>query len=275
MSLAKLTFMTTSARMLLMGFFSLGLSSCATTGNSIDPLEGFNRQMFALNTTLDENIVKPVATVYKEITPEPVNQGITNFFNNLGDVLVIVNDVLQFKWQQAGSDSARLVINSTLGLAGFLDLATQFGYPKHYEDIGQTLGYWGVESGPYLVVPVWGPSSVRDFAGDVAGTYADPRSYVGGSESATRTLYYSTETVRLLDKRADIIGVDDMLDTASLDPYIYMRDAYLQRRQYLVHDGNPPQSEGKYEDLFEDLEASGVLSEDKKGQNRLQTTSKK
>ncbi len=247
------------------------LSSCATTDNP-DPLEPLNRRMFAFNNAVDEAVLKPLAATYKELAPEPVDKGITNFFSNLNDVSVIANGLLQLKFKQAASDSGRFVINSTLGLLGVLDLATYFGYPKHYEDFGQTLGYWGVGSGAYVVLPFFGPSSLRDSVGRGVDSFFDPRGYISSDDDVVLRWYLATTLIDAIDQRADIMDVEDVLDAAALDPYVYMRDAYLQRREYLVNDGAAP-SEDEFDDLFEDLEDPAAEPSDEATENEQDSSS--
>lgn len=246
--------------LLLKPFFILLLAllsaSCATVGgppNPDDPLESFNRSMFAFNETLDSYAIKPVARGYKAITPEFVDTGISNFFSNLDDILVIINDLLQLKFEQALKDFARFVYNTTFGLGGFIDVATGFGLPKNNEDFGQTLGYWGVPSGPYLVLPILGPSSVRDAAGfAVDVSYFDPV-FTSIDDDATR---WSAVSLKFIDIRADLLSASNIIDETAPDKYAFVRDAWIQRRQNLVHDGNPPEAFSEEElfgdDLFED-----------------------
>lgn len=215
----------------------LTLTGCTSiTGK--DPFESFNRTMYALNNDLDRAILKPLAETYRAVTPEPVNKGVTNFFNNLDDVLVVVNDLLQFKFKQAASDTSRLFINSTIGVLGVIDVARDFDLPKHYEDFGQTLGSWGFDSGPYLVLPFLGPSSFRDAMGRPVDYFADPRIYF--QDDKYKDAFLASTGLRLVDMRADLMQLEQVLDTSSIDNYSAIRDAYLQRREYLVYDGNPP-----------------------------------
>jgi phospholipid-binding lipoprotein MlaA len=225
------------------------LSSCGTMQKK-DPFEPFNRAMFELNNDLDMMIVRPAAEIYRVAVPEPVNKGISNFFSNLGELTVIANDLLQLKFQQALRDSGRFAINSTLGLLGFFDVARHWGLEKNYEDFGQTLGFWGVQPGPYLYLPALGPSSVRDFAGRGVDIFTDPRNYAGTSSSIINL----TRAVEVLDIRAGLIDMENILDTAALDKYSYIREAYLSRREYLVYDGNPPREEVDENFLFDDDE---------------------
>ncbi|EIJ43489.1 surface lipoprotein [Beggiatoa alba B18LD] len=232
------------------------LSGCATvTADNVDPYEPINRKIYAFNEAIDDAVLRPVAMTYKEITPRPINEGVSNIFSNVGDVVVVVNDLLQFKGKQAASDSMRLLFNSTIGIFGILDVGTAFGFPKHYEDFGQTLGYWGVGSGSYIVLPFFGPSSTRDTVGWAGDLALDPRWYIGEGER-TRNFIAVTNVVSAVDKRADLIGVEKVLDQGALDQYTYVRNAYLQRREFLVYDGNPPKKESSEEldDLFSDIE---------------------
>lgn len=203
-----------------------------------DPFEGFNRAIYRFNDAFDRALLKPVAETYQETLPKPVNRGISNFFGNLGDVVVLVNDLLQFKLAQAASDLGRITFNTTAGLAGFIDVATPMGFAKHDEDFGQTLGYWGVGSGPYLVLPFLGPSTVRDAAGRIPDGYVYPTYRL--SDDAARWGLIGLEAV---DTRAGLLRASRVLEEAALDPYAFTRDAYLQRRRNLIYDGNPPQPE--------------------------------
>ena len=217
----------------------IALSGCATTGEDIDEnpdtLEGFNRAMFNVNDKLDKAILKPVAKGYKAITPAPIDDGISNFFSNLDDVVVVANDLLQFKFKQAGLDTTRVVFNTTFGLLGVLDTATIAGLPKHNEDFGQTLGYWGVGEGYFLVLPLLGPSTVRDAVGLGVDSYLHPLRYVESDE-----VQYTLIGINLVDTRADLLRTERAFTDAALDPYTFQREAYLQRRRHLVYDGNPP-----------------------------------
>lgn len=210
-----------------------------------DPWQPYNRAMFKFNTDFDNAFFKPAAQGYQAITPEPVNHGITNFFNNVADVTSAVNNVLQFKLSRAGTDVGRVLVNTTVGLVGFIDVATNMGIPSYKEDFGQTLGYWGFGDGPYFVMPILGPSSVRDtfgFAGDVL---IDPFFSLQKDE-----IYWGFVVLRAIDTRAGLLAAGDLVDEAALDRYAFVRDAYLQRRRNLVHDGNPPADED--DDLFWD-----------------------
>lgn len=210
-------------------------SGCATSGNSKDPIEGFNRVVFALNDGLDAIALRPVAKLYDAALPKPVQRGISNFFGNLEDVFTGVNNVLQGKPGEGVSDIARVLINSTVGVLGIFDWATDMGLEKHDEDFGQTFGRWGVGAGPYLVLPLFGPKSLRDATGYVLDAQVDP---VGNmADVSTRN---ATSGLRLIDKRAQLLPADKVIEEAALDKYSYLRDAYLQHRLSAVYDGNPP-----------------------------------
>lgn len=234
------------------------LSGCATTiFHPADPLEKLNRKVFAFNKDVDNAILKPIAKTYKAVTPEPVDQGVTNFFNNLGEVVVIANDLLQLKFKRATSSAGRLLVNSTAGLLGVVDVASQVGLSKSEEDFGQTLGHWGIGNGPYLVLPFLGPSSIRDTLGMGIDILFDPRSYTTHAE--TRRLLLKTGTFRLVDTRADLLGIETILKEAALDEYAYIRDAYLQRRDHLVYDGQlPKKKQETLDELFNDVREEPV-----------------
>jgi len=208
------------------------LSGCAGP-NPRDPYEGFNRAMFTFNDTVDRVALKPVATAYEKVTPSFVQTGVSNFFGNLSDVWTAANNLMQGKGEQGMSDIMRVALNSTFGLLGVLDIASEAGLQKHNEDFGQTLGYWGLQSGPYLMLPLLGPSTVRDTSGlplDMlvgdAWRYTDPE-YVRNWGSA----------LRLVDKRASLLDASSLLEDAALDRYEFIRDGFLQRRQSQVYDG--------------------------------------
>ena len=219
-----------------------------------DPLEPFNRAVFRFNTDFDNAFFKPIAKGYQAITPDPVERGVTNFFGNLSDVTSFVNNVLQFKMSRAGSDVGRLFINSTVGVLGFVDVATNVGLPSYKEDFGQTLGYWGLDSGAFVMVPFLGPNSVRDIFGDVGDIFTDPLFNLEPVFDLPRDhVYWGLIALRAVDRRASYLATSQILEDAAIDPYILLRDAYLQRRHYRVHDGNPPKIEGE-EDFWDEVE---------------------
>lgn len=211
------------------------LAGCATSGNPKDPIEGFNRAMFAFNEGLDSAIVKPVATGYEAVLPSPVRTGVTNFFGNIADLLIGVNNLLQGKGSEAFSDLGRVVINSTIGILGAFDIASEVGLEKHNEDFGQTFGRWGIGSGAYVVIPVFGPRTVRDTAGLILDVAADPLTHLGAGDGRDVLL-----VLRAVNDRANLLPADKVVEEAALDKYSYIRDGYLQRRRNLIHDGNAP-----------------------------------
>ncbi|MDH5358104.1 MAG: VacJ family lipoprotein [Gammaproteobacteria bacterium] len=226
---------------------ALIMSGCATTQHSEgvnDPLEGYNRAMYKFNDLLDRAITKPAAKGYDAIVPDPISKGISNFFSNLNEITVILNDLLQLKFGQAFHDTGRFVLNSTVGVAGLFDVAGYSGYEKHDEDFGQTLGVWGVKPGPYFVLPFFGPRNIRDTFGLIGDAFTDPVNYL--DDPATRNGLYA---LRIIDNRANLLSVEKVLDEAAIDEYSYVRGAYLQRRQNLVYDGNPPEEDF---DVFSD-----------------------
>ncbi|MEI8362331.1 MAG: VacJ family lipoprotein [Betaproteobacteria bacterium] len=226
------------------------LSACASQANK-DPLEGINRGIYKFNDVADKAIIKPVATAYKAVAPTPIRKGFNNFFRNLGSVTTVFNDLLQFKFANAFTDAGRFVINSTFGIAGFIDVASMDKIEFRKEDFGQTLGYWGVGNGAYLVLPLLGPSSLRDTTGLLVDMHTtDPITYTHNIGEVR--LNNQLRAAQFLDKRTELLTATDLVDEASLDPYAFMRDAYLQRRASLVQDGLVPQEFIK--DDFEEVE---------------------
>lgn len=211
------------------------LSGCATSGNPKDPIEGFNRAMFAINDGVDQAVLRPVAVGYDTVLPSPVKKGVSNFFGNISDVFTGVNNILQGKVAHGVSDFGRVLLNSTVGLFGLIDVASDVGMEKHDEDFGQTFGRWGADSGAYVVLPLMGPSSVRDAIGTVVDSNTSLIPHIDDVSVRNSLL-----ALNLIDKRAGFLAADKVVDAAALDKYSYVRDAYLQRRTNLVHDGNPP-----------------------------------
>lgn len=201
------------------------LQGCATGPNPRDPFEPFNRSVTRFNDGLDETIVKPVAQAYQDVVPSPVRTGVNNFFGNLSDVWSFVNNVLQAKPQAAADSFMRVSVNTLIGLGGVLDWATPMGIERQRQDFGKTLGRWGVATGPYLVLPVLGPSTVRDTAALVVDTKGDLVMQV--DHVPTRNSLY---VLRAVDLRASLLRAGEVLDGAALDKYSFTRDAYLQRR---------------------------------------------
>ena len=233
MQLKKLSMLK---NILLTCVLALVVSGCATQANK-DPLEGMNRGIYKFNDVTDKYAFKPVATAYKAVAPTPVRKGFNNFFNNLGSLTTVLNDLLQLKFANAFTDAGRFIINSTFGIAGFIDVAGMDNIPNHKEDFGQTLGYWGVGNGPYLVLPFLGASTLRDTTGFVVDRVtSDPITYTHNIGEVR--LHNQIRAAQFLDTRTELLDAKDIVDDASLDPYAFMRDAYLQRRESLIADGN-------------------------------------
>jgi phospholipid-binding lipoprotein MlaA len=223
---------------LIAGALALAAAAgCASTGerDPRDPLEPFNRAVYRFNEGLDEAVARPVATAYRDAVPEPLRTYARNFFGNIADLLIGANNILQGKPGDGLQDWARFVFNSFFGVFGINDVASDMGFEKHNEDFGQTLGRWGVGDGAYLVLPVLGPSTLRDGAGTAVEIYVDP---LGDISSVP--LRNSAVALRLVGARADLLDAGRLLEEAALDRYVFLRDAYLQRRRNLIYDGSPP-----------------------------------
>ena len=222
-----------SAKIILSAIIALLLNSVniAKADENDDPLEPINRAIFEFNEVVDDNILEPVAKGYKYVTPDPVEKGISNFFSNLGEMNTIANDLLQLKFQQAAKDSLRFVVNSTIGVLGIFDVATPLGLSKNKEDFGQTLGFWGVPNGPYLVLPFLGPSSFRDAPGTFVDYEMSPMEQLHHEERQTLRL------INIVETRAKLLRATKILDAAAKDKYIFIRESYLQKRESLVRDG--------------------------------------
>ena len=225
---------------------ALLMTACATgpNANPADPLEPWNRGVYKFNDALDRAVVKPVAVAYQESVPSLVRKGVGNFFNNLEDAWTTVNSVLQLKGQAAAESFTRFWVNTLMGLGGVLDVADEMQIPRHNEDFGQTLGYWGVGAGPYLVLPVLGPSTVRDTAALPVEWRGDLVTHVDDIPARNSLI-----VVRAVHQRAALLKQEGLLEQAALDKYTFLRDAYMQHRRNLVYDGNPPE-----EPMFEDVE---------------------
>ena len=212
---------------------ALLLAGCATKASTPgDPLESYNRAVFKFNDAVDRAALKPAATVYKEATPRFVQTGVNNFFGNLGDIWSAANNLMQGKGEAGMTDFTRFTLNTTFGLAGLLDIASEAGLQKHNEDFGQTLGHWGVASGPYFMIPILGPSTVRDTAALPLDMAADPWTYVDPVSARN----WGT-ALRIVDKRAEILDASNLVEEAALDRYVFIRDGYMQRRESQVFDG--------------------------------------
>lgn len=210
------------------------MTGCATTGpgSKADPLEPFNRAMFKFNDAVDVVALKPAATVYQEVLPTFVQTGVGNFFGNLADAWTAVNNFLQGNIESGVTDVMRVAVNSTFGLLGILDIGSEAGLPKHKEDFGQTLGKWGVKSGPYVVLPLFGPSTLRDTLALPVDLVGDPWSYAEPS-----SVFAAGSVLRVVDLRAAVLDASNLVEDAALDPYEFIRDAYLQRRESKVNNG--------------------------------------
>ncbi len=225
-----------NSKALLPAMLALVLTGCAVNGDPRDPMEPMNRAVHNFNEGFDRVLMKPVAKGYDAVMPGFAQTGVRNFFSNLDDVTVLANDILQLKLEQGTRDFMRLAFNTTLGLFGLVDVAGEMGLQKHNEDFGQTLGRWGVGTGPYLVLPFLGPNDIRDTAGFLVDTeYTDlVRNY---EDVSTRN---PALVLRVVSQRAELLDAKRALDAAALDAYEFSRDLYLERRRSLVYDGKPP-----------------------------------
>lgn len=215
----------------------LGLAGCAIgpTANPRDPLEPFNRGVYQFNDVLDRAVIKPVATTYQQVLPSPLRRGVRNFFANLEDLWSGVNNALQFKGEPAANSFVRFGVNTFIGLGGILDVASEMKIERHTKDFGHTLGYWGFAPGPYLVLPLLGPSTLRDTVAlpvDLQGNLVSGIEHVPTRNSAT--------ALQLVDQRASLLDASALLEAVALDKYTFTRDTYLQRRRSSIYDGNPP-----------------------------------
>jgi phospholipid-binding lipoprotein MlaA len=228
--------MTRSMRRSAIALFAASvLGGCAAAPSRDDPFEPMNRASYAVHEVVDGYVVKPVAQAYVDYAPKLVQTGIRNFFGNIDDFFSFINDMLQNKPDKAGNDLGRVIANTGFGLLGLIDIASDAGIPKGNEDFGQTFGYWGIPQGPYLFIPVLGPTTVRDGSGWIIRAYTTPIGYI--PDVPTRNILWG---IGFLDARASALQAESLVDQASLDRYTFIRRAYLQRREYLVHDGAPP-----------------------------------
>ncbi len=232
----------------ILKIFSIGLgmlflSACATTGglDERDPWEGFNRGVYSFNEVMDNIIFEPIGKVYDVLTPDIIDEGVSNFFGNLGQLSVIANDLLQFKFDQAANDTVRLFLNSTIGLFGFFDISSEGGLYSSEEDFGQTLAHWGIGSGPYLVVPFFGPTTVRGATRLVVDkTLLNPITYVDDDLTIAGLL-----TLNYVDFKSDILSTTDLIKEAALDEYSFVKNAYFEKRANQI-------SGGEFEDFPEE-----------------------
>lgn len=205
--------------------------------NPADPFEGFNRGVQTFNDAVDDAVLKPVATAYRDVVPAFARTAVGNFFGNLGDGWSAINHLLQGKLEPALNMTLRMAVNSSFGLGGLLDVASEAGLERQSEDFGQTLGVWGVPAGPYLVLPLFGPSSIRDAAGRVVDMQPETAPRLTGDEARR----YGLLTLNVVDTRASLLRATALIDDIALDRYSFLRDAYLARRRNQVYDGNPPE----------------------------------
>jgi phospholipid-binding lipoprotein MlaA len=218
------------------------LTACASIQQTervaqIDPFERINRAVFSFNETVDQYVVKPIAEGYQFILPEFVRTGVTNFFSNINDVLIAANNLLQGKPGNAASDIGRFFVNSTIGVLGLFDVATDMGLDKNREDFGQTLGVWGIGDGPYVVLPFFGPSNVRDTVGFVVDVETD---FMINTNKLNSDEKIAINGLRIINRRADLLDAGQLLEDAAFDKYSFLRDGYLQRRRSQIYDGEPP-----------------------------------
>jgi len=225
------------------------LSGCASTqyvADERDPWQGFNRTMYGFNDGLDRALLKPAAKGYKAVAPDFVETGVRNFFDNLDDISVAVNNLLQGKVSNSFSDIGRLAINSTIGVLGLFDVASSMGLTKHDEDFGQTLGVWGMDSGPYIMWPLFGPSTLRDSPSLVVDrVLLNPLTYVE-IKTGERIAIVALDVVSV---RAELLSLEETVDEISTDKYTFIREAYLDRRDFLVNDGSPAEELDLYDEL--------------------------
>ena len=233
------------------------LCGCAAGPDPRDPMEPFNRGVYAFNEGVDKGVLKPVAKGYVAVVPELARRGVTNVFNNLGMVVTTLNDALQLKGSKVPVDIARFLTNTVFGLGGLIDVATELKIENRKEDFGQTLGYWGVGSGPYLVLPFFGPSDLRDGPGLAVDFVTSPL-YYWDTDAEVRWAVFGLDVV---NTRANLLGAEQFLDTAAMDRYSFLRDTYLQRREYLINDGSPPADTATKQKSLKELEEEDLRDE--------------
>jgi phospholipid-binding lipoprotein MlaA len=214
------------------------LAGCAAAPTRDDPFEPWNRGMYEIHQVIDGNLIKPVAEAYVRNMPELIRTGVSNFFGNIDDLFTGINNVLEGRGDQAGDDFGRVLLNSTIGMLGVFDLASMAGINKDKKDFGITFGKWGAPPGPYFFVPLWGPTTLRDGTGTVVRFFLSPIGYI--NEVAVRNTIYG---VGYLDARAQALSAESVLDTAALDRYRFLRNAYLKNRRYQIYEGKPPPDE--------------------------------
>jgi len=211
------------------------LSACASTTRQVDPFESFNRKVYTFNDTIDRAAVKPIAQAYVKAVPNPIRAGVSNILSNLNDISVALNNILQGKLKNAFSDLGRFTINTTVGLFGIFDVASTTGLDKNDEDFGQTLGYWGIGDGPYIVLPFFGPSNLRDSVSRVVDIKTSAINLM--LEPKDRNILFS---FNIIHRRSQLLNASNILSIAAIDEYEFVRDAYFQKRLNQIYDGNPP-----------------------------------
>jgi phospholipid-binding lipoprotein MlaA len=229
------------------------LSGCSSKQSIVreeknpDPWEGVNRKIYVFNDTLDSNIFRPIAKGYQAVVPDPVETGVSNFFGNLNDVRTALNNVLQLKLVDGASDTGRVLVNSTVGIVGIIDVASKMGLQKHNEDFGQTLGHWGIASGPYIMIPFLGPSTVRDGLALPVDFYTSPQTFLTEEVAVRNSLW----ALKFVNQRAELLSLDVVLEDVAYDKYELLRNAYLSRRDFLVSDG---ESQKQQDEMIDELE---------------------
>jgi phospholipid-binding lipoprotein MlaA len=211
-----------------------------------DPYEALNRNLYAFNEILDEGLVKPISQGYQAIMPQPLNQGVSNFFNNLDNITTIINSLLQNKLEHAGQTTVRFILNSTVGMAGLMDIATDIGIPKYQENFTQTLGLWGIKPGPYIVLPLLGSSTATGVVGYVADWWTNPLNLLPND-----TPKNSLRGLSIIDQRATLLPISRVIDQA-IDPYTFVRDAYLQRQRHMIKDGETAEPDDWADEPYND-----------------------
>ncbi len=247
--------------------FSMTLAGCATPKppQSTDPWSGWNHGAQKFNDKIDQYVLKPVAKGYQFITPKFLNDGITNAFSNVNDIGVTFNDLFQMKLSQGSQDAGRFLINTTAGIGGFVDVANKLDLPKHKEDFGQTLGYWGIPSGNYLILPFWGPSSPRDTAGLIGDAFLNPLTYISIFGSSTvNAITAGTKALDIVDRRDELMTNEKILNEGAVDRYDFLKNSYQQNREYLIKDG-------REDDTDPDLNDESSYESDHKSSKKIGT----
>ncbi|MGD0959649.1 MAG: VacJ family lipoprotein [Methylomonas sp.] len=235
-------------------FAAVALINACASNDPKDPWAGWNHGAQSFNDGLDDYVMKPVAKGYDTVMPSFAHRAVTNFFSNLDDIDVVANDAFQGKFGQSGQDSVRLLLNTTFGIGGFVDIGTELDFPKHNEDFDQTLGVWGVPAGPYLVLPFFGPSSPRGVFGLIGDAAFNPISYTGVYFGYGSALSYEVSgglgVLKAIDTRANNLGLEKVISEAAIDRYDFFKNAYISRRKFLINDGKIPEDEDvlKYEE---------------------------